>query len=198
VDKWLWGIVHVEPGMAVTRNESLMPTNPHRRMPKLGVNVLALLLSCLSLAACGSSSSGSKSAVIYTSTPPKTANEGSSVPPRGSPMPRKPSTPNGHSVSGGSLEGGSIPVRGAGLRNPVVRQGLVKFAACLHQNGVTVPVRKHSGSGPVLNIKGINTSSAQFEAAWAKCRSNVDVGRAFHKPEAGSERPGSGARPGAG
>jgi hypothetical protein len=61
---------------------------------------------------------------------------------------------------------------GAGARghNPAFRQILSTFAACMRQNGVNLPSPNSSGTGPVFDTKGINTTSAQFKAAEAKCQ----------------------------
>jgi len=55
--------------------------------------------------------------------------------------------------------------------SPRFRQALSSFAACLRKNGVNVPAPNTSGNGPVFSTKGIDTSSPQFKAATAKCRS---------------------------
>jgi hypothetical protein len=47
----------------------------------------------------------------------------------------------------------------------------------MRENGVNVPEPNTSGNGPVFGTKGLNTSSAQFRAAEAKCR--VDLRSAF-------------------
>jgi hypothetical protein len=40
-------------------------------------------------------------------------------------------------------------------------------------------------SGTALNTHGIDTNSARFKAAWAKCRRSVDLGRSyFYRPTA--------------
>jgi len=52
----------------------------------------------------------------------------------------------------------------------VFRQALSKFAECLRQHGVNVPMPNASGKGPVFSTKGLNTASPQFRAATAKCR----------------------------
>jgi hypothetical protein len=51
-------------------------------------------------------------------------------------------------------------------RNP---QRLAKFAACMRQNGINLPAPNTSGKGPVFNTKGIDTTSAAFRRADAKC-----------------------------
>lgn len=81
--------------------------------------------------------------------------------------------------------GGGAFGRGANrLKSPAYRQALAKFAACMRENGVNVPQPNTSGNGPVFSTKGLNTSSAQFKAAEAKCAS--DLRSAFRG------RPGSG------
>jgi hypothetical protein len=44
-----------------------------------------------------------------------------------------------------------------------------KFAACMRKNGVKLPQPNTSGKGPIFNTKGIDTTSASFKAADAKC-----------------------------
>ena len=69
--------------------------------------------------------------------------------------------------------GGGLAGRGAGARfsSSVFKAALAKFATCLRQNGVNVPVPNTSGKGPVFDTKGIDTSSPQFKAAEVKCQS---------------------------
>jgi len=55
------------------------------------------------------------------------------------------------------------------LASPRFVQALGNFAACLRQNGVNVPPPNTSGNGPVFNTNGLNTASATFQAARAKC-----------------------------
>ena len=55
--------------------------------------------------------------------------------------------------------------------SPAFKAALTKFATCLRQNGINVPAPNTSGSGPVFDTKGIDTSSAQFKAAETKCQS---------------------------
>ncbi len=72
---------------------------------------------------------------------------------------------------------------GPGVRrvgSPVFRQALAKYASCLRQNGVNVPVPNTSGKGPVFSTKGLNTSSPQFRSATTKCRGAL-MG-AFRRP----------------
>jgi hypothetical protein len=57
------------------------------------------------------------------------------------------------------------------LNNPAYRQALTRFAACMRENGVKLPAPNTSGKGPIFNTSGVNTASASFTAASAKCRS---------------------------
>jgi hypothetical protein len=85
--------------------------------------------------------------------------------------------------------------RGGGqFGGTAARAALVKYAACLRQNGINVPAPNTNG-GPVFNTNGIDTTSAKFKAAEAKCRS--DLPKAFAR---GNRPPGGpgGAPPSAG
>jgi hypothetical protein len=62
---------------------------------------------------------------------------------------------------------------GGGLNSASARAGLVKYAACLRQNGVNVPEPNTTGQGPVFNTTGIDTSSSKFKAAQSKCQSDL-------------------------
>jgi hypothetical protein len=97
--------------------------------------------------------------------------------------------------------GGNFASRGGSrFKSPAFKAALAKFATCLNQNGVKVPAPNTSGTGPVFDTKGINTSSAQFKAAEAKCQS--DLSGAFRRgpgaggPGAGGPGGGAGAPPG--
>jgi hypothetical protein len=94
--------------------------------------------------------------------------------------------------------GGKFAGRGGGARfkSPAFQAALAKFATCMRENGVNVPAPNTSGSGPVFDTKGIDTTSAKFKAAEAKCQS--DLSGAFRRgPGAGGSGAGSGAAPGA-
>jgi hypothetical protein len=56
-------------------------------------------------------------------------------------------------------------------------QGYAKFAACMAKNGVKLPAPNTSGKGPIFNTKGIDTKSAAFKAADAKCARELGRGR---------------------
>jgi len=85
--------------------------------------------------------------------------------------------------------------RGADPERPAASQTLLQFAACVRRNGVDVRVLKPTGKGPVLDTDGIDTSTVQFKAAWARCRLDVNLGGAFHIREGSGERPGISAPP---
>lgn len=81
-------------------------------------------------------------------------------------------------------------VRRAGAlraNNPRFRKALDDFAACMRRNGVKVPVPNTSGNGPVFSTKGLNTASARFKAAAAKCRPALSAG--FGRPGAAAPQP---------
>ncbi len=86
-----------------------------------------------------------------------------------------------------------FPGRGARIKSPAFQQALAKFATCMRENGVNVPAPNTSGSGPIFNTKGLNTTSTQFRAAEAKCSS--DLQRTFRGPNAGAA---AGTPPGGG
>jgi hypothetical protein len=59
------------------------------------------------------------------------------------------------------------------FNTPAFKQALAKFAACMHENGVAIPNANTSGNGPIFNSKGLDTSSAKFKAAEAKCQPDL-------------------------
>jgi hypothetical protein len=90
---------------------------------------------------------------------------------------------------GGFARGGFAGGTRAHFNSPAIKQALAKFAACLRTNGIDVPEANTSGKGPIFSTKGLNTASAKFKMADAKCRS--DLQGAFRA------RPGAGGTPGA-
>ena len=84
--------------------------------------------------------------------------------------------------------GGAFAGRGGTrFKSPAFKAALTKFATCMRENGVNVPAPNTSGNGPIFNTKGIDTSSAQFKAAEAKCQS--DLRGAFRRgPGAGGSQ----------
>ncbi len=85
---------------------------------------------------------------------------------------------------GGTIRGGRF-----GARNP---QRLAKFAACMRQNGVDLPAPNTSGKGPVFDTNGIDTTSATFKKADAKCVGELRPSGAApgSGPRAGGAPPG--------
>ncbi|HEV7527384.1 MAG TPA: hypothetical protein VGO29_00630 [Solirubrobacteraceae bacterium] len=85
---------------------------------------------------------------------------------------------------------------GGGLNSASARAGLVKYAACLRQNGVNVPEPNTTGKGPVFNTAGIDTTSSKFKSAQSKCQSDLKGafpgGGGAGAPPAGSPPAGEG------
>jgi hypothetical protein len=69
--------------------------------------------------------------------------------------------------------GGRFAGPGRLLSSPARVQALTQFAACMRQNGVSLPAPNTSGNGPVFDTRGLNTTSSQFTTAEAKCRSDL-------------------------
>jgi hypothetical protein len=84
---------------------------------------------------------------------------------------------------GGSFRGG-----GRALTGPGGAQRFAKFSACMRKNGVDLPAPNTSGKGPIFDTKGIDTKSAAFKAADAKCVREL-------VPNGGSGGAGGGAAP---
>jgi hypothetical protein len=89
----------------------------------------------------------------------------------------------------GGAPGGFGGARGGLFDSPAARQALARFATCMRENGVKVPAPNTTGKGPVFGSKGLDTSSAKFKAAEAKCAS--ELSGAFRG------RPGAGGPPAA-
>lgn len=60
--------------------------------------------------------------------------------------------------------------------NPTAVAALTKFAACMRSNGIDVPAPNTSGTGPVFNTSGLNTTSTAFKTAYAKCATDLPSG----------------------
>ena len=92
---------------------------------------------------------------------------------------------------------GGFPARGrfAGgasrFDTPAAKQALAKFAACMSENGVKIPAPNTSGNGPVFDTKGIDTASAKFKAADAKCMKQLFGGFRGRPGAAGGAAPGA-------
>ena len=63
--------------------------------------------------------------------------------------------------------------RAGAINSASARAALVKYAACLRQNGINVPAPDTTGKGPVFSTKGIDTSGSKFKAAQSKCQSEL-------------------------
>jgi hypothetical protein len=86
--------------------------------------------------------------------------------------------------------GGNFARGGRAPNSPARTTALTAFAGCMRANGVNLPAPNTSGKGPVFNTSGLNVTSAQLNAAQAKCSSALQG--AF-----GSGRAGGGAPPAA-
>jgi hypothetical protein len=73
----------------------------------------------------------------------------------------------------GGADFGGRGLAGGRFNKPSFRKALVKYAACLRQNGVNVPAPNTSGKGPVFSTKGLKTNSPKFQQAEAKCDSII-------------------------
>jgi hypothetical protein len=80
--------------------------------------------------------------------------------------------------------------RGGLFSSPAAKQALARFATCMREDGVKVPAPNTSGKGPVFGSKGLDTSSAKFKAAEAKCASELS-GAFRGRPGAGAGGPPS-------
>jgi hypothetical protein len=69
--------------------------------------------------------------------------------------------------------GGNFAGRGRAVNSPARTKALTAFATCMRTNGVNLPAPNTSGKGPVFNTSGLDTSSAQFKSAEAKCSSTL-------------------------
>jgi hypothetical protein len=95
--------------------------------------------------------------------------------------------------------GGSSAFRGGGrASSPAFKQALAKFAACMRENGVKLPEPNSSGKGPIFNTKGIDTGSAQFQAAEKKCSTSLRGALGGGAATGGAAPPGSAGAPAAG
>ncbi len=81
------------------------------------------------------------------------------------------------------------------LRSPTYTKALAKFAECMRSAGVNVPAPNTSGNGPIFNTKGLDTTSAKFKAADAKCASLLRFARPGGAPGTAAAPPGAGTAP---
>jgi hypothetical protein len=92
--------------------------------------------------------------------------------------------------------GGAFRRNGRGFDTAAGRQRYAKFAECMRKNGVKLPAPNTSGNGPIFNTKGIDTNSAAFKAADAKCEKELRPSGAGGGGAAPA--PGGGPSPGGG
>jgi hypothetical protein len=100
--------------------------------------------------------------------------------------------------------GGAFRADGGGFDTAQGRQRYAKFAECMRQKGVKLPSPNTSGKGPIFNTKGIDTGSATFKSASAKCMKELRPsgaaagpgGEGGAPPEGAAPPGGSGAAPG--
>lgn len=164
--------------------------------------ILLLVLASLALAACGGSSSSSSSTANASATTPTRGAAGALpgrfsafreclqkngvTPPKRTPGQRR--APGVGGLLGGAQlpkgvtraqyqaavkKCGGLPGLLGGVAPRFNKAALAKFAACMREHGVNVPEPNTSGNGPVFNDKGLSTTSATFQAADAKCRSDL-------------------------
>jgi hypothetical protein len=193
-----------------------------RSRSKPAATALLLLLAILALAACGGSSKASPSSAAASSTngrgtrfaaireclqrsgitlPKRTPGQG---PPQGpgGPLgggagPRLPAGVTQAQYKAALKKCGLTAFRGGGRFNsPTMKAAFVKYAACMRENGINLPAPNTSGKGPVFNSTGLNTTSAQFQAAQTKCQPIISQARAQSRQGFGP--PGAAGPPGAG
>jgi hypothetical protein len=163
---------------------------------------LAVLLSCLGLAACGGSSAGT----AKTNTLPAAgAGAGSATATPGGALreclQKQGITLPEHAAASGQLPKGvtraqfeaAVKKCGGGVaghrellnRGAAQLQALKSFAACMRSNGVNLPAPNTSGNGPIFKLGGLNTASPQFRAARDKCVKLLNGVFGFGRPGAG-------------
>jgi hypothetical protein len=54
-------------------------------------------------------------------------------------------------------------------------QALKNYTACMREHGINLPEPNTSGRGPLIDTKGVNTHSSQFQAANQTCRTKLRV-----------------------
>jgi len=165
---------------------------------------LAVVGSCLALAACGSSASSSTSTTSTSASTPATSTQGSKS--KSSRFTALRSCLQKQGITLPAPTGGNRPAGGPGGFQPPAgvsqtqyqealkkcgggrgrgtpssarfdteagKAALTKYVACMRENGVSLPTPNTSGTGPVFNTKGVNTTSATFTSAQSKCQSDL-------------------------
>lgn len=111
--------------------------------------IAAGAVAAISLAACGDSSPKAAAS---------TSNAGSS-------------TTTGQVSLSTTTSQTSSPAKSSGttLQGQDEHEVIYTLIECLRANGVAMPPPNRSGSGPIYNLKGVNTSGATFKHARALC-----------------------------
>jgi hypothetical protein len=76
---------------------------------------------------------------------------------------------------GGGFAGGGFARPGASggafsASSPADRAAVIKYIACVKQQGFDLPAPNFSGKGPVFNTSQVNTASPKFIAASRACQ----------------------------
>lgn len=188
--------------------------------------VLVVLLAAVALAGCGGSSKNSSSTSSTDASTGQTANgprgrfgaraaalrsclqkNGVSLPARkagqrGGPFGAGTSGRPRSGVTRSKLQaalkkcGASLPDGGV-FNRQATKQRYAKFEACMSRNGVKLPAANTSGNGPIYNTKGIDTASATFKSAYARCRPELAPAGLARPGAAGAGAPGAPGSPGA-
>lgn len=122
-------------------------------MPELsarrGLPSLACLIACVALSACGSSSGGTSGASVSGSASSGTTTTTASTPTASSPTVARSVH---HHLSPGAYA------------------ALLRYVACMRTHGIKLPHPHRVGSGPILDIAGLNPSSVRYRTASAICQ----------------------------
>ena len=130
---------------------------PKRKQAPPTVLLLLVIFACFGLNACGNISSKNTSAAGTTTTATTAIAKTAHTP---SPLAQESSSSKPPKQS-----------RAPHFGTATFRHALAAFAACMRHNGVKLGAPDTSGAGPVFSTKGVNTASATFKAASAKCQS---------------------------
>jgi len=120
------------------------------------IGILLCLLTATTLGACGGGSSSSSTSSTATGAAAATAPAASGA---------TTTAKSGAPAAAGAHASGS-PGSGTAAQTQF-KQALSTFAACLKSGGVKLPGAK---GGQALSLKGVDTKSAEYRSALAKCR----------------------------
>jgi hypothetical protein len=163
------------------------------RFKALAALAAAVALAALALAGCGGSSGTSSSKATGSTSAGSTATSTTATQPErlraclkrlGINVPSSVSTvsdlvgnpPKGVSRAQLVAAVQSCGGIGPGLANVKPRtsasaytHAFVSFVSCMREQGVNLPAPNTSGKGPVIDLKGVDTTSAKYKAAAGKC-----------------------------